>query len=52
MLAPLAFGVQVALGKILWTAELFAIGFPIALVIYYLAWKFVVGALNDLLGIG
>jgi hypothetical protein len=52
VLAPLAFGVQVALGKILWTPELFAIGFPIALVVYYVAWKFIVGWLNDLLGIG
>jgi hypothetical protein len=52
VLAPLAFGVQVALGKILWTADLFAIGFPMALVIYYLAWRFVVARLNDLLGVG
>jgi hypothetical protein len=52
LLAPAAFGLQVALGKVIWTPALFAIGFPVALVAYYLAWKFVVGRLNDALGIG
>jgi hypothetical protein len=52
IVAPAAFGLQVALGHIVWTPELFAIGFPLTLVIYYLAWKHVVARLNDLLGIG
>jgi hypothetical protein len=52
VLAPLAFGLQLALGKVLWTAELFAIGFPVALVVYFLAWRLVVARFNDLLGVG
>ena len=51
-IVPLAFGVQFALGKFQWTPELFAIGFPVALVGYYLAWKFVVSGINDILGVG
>jgi hypothetical protein len=52
LLAPLAFGLQLALGKMLWTTELFAVGFPAGLVVYYLTWRFVVARFNDLLGIG
>jgi hypothetical protein len=52
VLAPLAFGLQLALGKVLWTTELFAVGFPAALVVYYLAWRFGVARVNNVLGIG
>ncbi len=52
VIAPLAYSVQVAIGKMIWTPELFAIGFPISIVAYYLAWKLVVGRLNNLLGVG
>ena len=52
VIAPLAYSVQLALGKVIWTTELFAIGFPISIVVYYLAWKLVVGRLNNLLGVG
>jgi hypothetical protein len=52
LLAPAAFGIQLALGKILWTPTLFAIGLPMTLAAYYLAWKHVVARLNDVLGIG
>ena len=52
VIAPLAYSVQLALGKMIWTPELFAIGFPISIVAYYLAWKLVVGRLNNLLGVG
>lgn len=52
VIAPLAYSVQLALGKMIWTTELFAIGFPISIVAYYLAWKLVVGRLNNLLGVG
>jgi hypothetical protein len=52
LLAPAAFGLQLALGKLLWTPALFAIGLPMTLAGYYLAWKYVVGRLNDVLGIG
>jgi hypothetical protein len=52
VLAPLAYGIQYALGKMLWTPELFAIGLPMALVGYYLAWKVVVARFNDILGVG
>ena len=51
VLAPLAYGIQVAIGKVVWTGELVAIGFPGALAVYYLGWKFVVSRLNDILGI-
>lgn len=33
VIAPIAFAIQLAPGKAIWTAELFAIGFPIALVV-------------------
>jgi hypothetical protein len=52
LLAPAAFGLQVALGKVVWTPAAFAVGFPVAVGAYYLAWKFVVGRFNDALGIG
>jgi hypothetical protein len=52
IIAPAAFGLQVSLGRMVWTRDLFAVGFPLTLVIYYLAWKHVVARLNDLLGIG
>jgi len=52
VLAPLGYGLQRAVGQMVWTPELFAIGFPAALVIYYIAWKLVVARFNDLLGVG
>jgi hypothetical protein len=52
VIVPLALAIQLALGKVIWTAELFAIGFPMALVVYYLAWRIVVAGINDVLGIG
>ena len=52
LLAPAALGIQLALGKMLWTPALFAIGLPMTLVGYYLAWKYVVARFNDILGIG
>jgi hypothetical protein len=52
LLAPAAFGIQLALGKMLWTPALFAIGLPMTLAGYYLAWKYVVARFNDVLGIG
>ena len=52
LLAPAAFGIQLALGKMLWTPDLFAIGLPMTLAGYYLAWKHVVARFNDVLGVG
>jgi hypothetical protein len=52
VLAPVGYAIQLALGKTLWTPGLFAVGFPLTLAAYYLAWKHVVARLNDLLGIG
>ena len=52
LLAPAGFGIQLALGKTIWTPGLFAIGFPMALGGYYLAWKYIVARFNDVLGIG
>lgn len=51
-LAPAAFGIQLAVGKVIWTPGLFAIGLPMALAGYYLAWKYIVARFNDVLGIG
>jgi hypothetical protein len=52
VLAPAGYFVQLAVGKMIWTPTLFAIGFPVALVGYYLAWKYFVAGLNDMLGVG
>jgi hypothetical protein len=52
VIAPAAFGIQLALGKMLWTPALVALGLPITLVAYYLTWKYVVSRFNDVLGIG
>ena len=52
LLAPAAFGIQVALGKVIWTPPLFAVGLPVTLGVYYLAWKHVVARLNNVLGVG
>ena len=51
VLAPLAFALQVGLDRVIWTPALFAIGFPVTLAVYYLAWKHIVARLNDVLGI-
>lgn len=52
VVAPLAYGLQYGLGKMLWTPSLFAVGLPMALAGYYLAWKLAVARFNDLLGVG
>jgi len=52
LLVPAAFGIQLALGKMLWTPGLVAIGLPMTLAGYYLAWKYVVARFNDVLGVG
>ncbi|CAN5746884.1 hypothetical protein BH18ACI5_BH18ACI5_05350 [soil metagenome] len=55
LLIPLgsaAYAIQTALGKMLWTPEVLVMGVPIAIVVYYLAWKHLVRRLNDLLGVG
>ena len=52
LLAPAGYAVQTGLGQMVWTRDLFVIGFPAALALYYLAWKHLVARLNDLLGIG
>lgn len=52
LIVPAAYGIQAAVGKFLWTPALFAIAFPMVLVGYYLAWKYIVARLNDMLGIG
>lgn len=51
VLAPLGYAVQYGLGKFLWTPAIFAIGLPLTLVVYYLAWKLFVGRFNEILGI-
>jgi hypothetical protein len=52
LIAPAAFGIQLALGNMLWTPGLVAVGLPITLVLYFLTWKYVVARINDVLGVG
>lgn len=52
LLAPIGYLLQIALGIVIWLPATFAVGFPIAVIVYYLVWKYVVGFLNDALGIG
>lgn len=52
LLAPLGYLLQVTLGIVIWLPTTFAVGFPLAVILYYLVWKYVVGFLNDALGIG
>jgi hypothetical protein len=49
---PGALAIQMTLGKFLWTKEIVAVGLPLTIGVYYLAWKHVVAWFNDLLGIG
>jgi len=51
VLAPLAFAIQLGLDRVIWTPGLFALGFPVTLAVYYLAWKHAVAWFNDVLGI-
>jgi hypothetical protein len=51
VLAPLAFAIQLGLDRVIWTPALFAIGFPVTLAVYYLAWKHIVARFNNVLGI-
>jgi hypothetical protein len=52
VLGPMALGIQLALGKMLWTPAVVAVGLPATIGLYYLAWKHFVARLNDVLGIG
>lgn len=52
VLGPLAFALQLGLDKVIWTPSLIAVGLPLTIAVYYLAWKHVVGRFNDALGIG
>ena len=53
LLAPTAFLVAHALDFVIpsFVAQGFPIGFPIALIVYYLVWKHLVSFFNELLGI-
>ena len=53
LLAPLGFALTRALDfKIpAYAASAFPIAFPVAIVVYYLAWKYLVGFFNEMLGI-
>ena len=51
LLAPLGYAVQRGLETMVWTPTTFLIGFPVALVIYYLAWKYAVNFFNEVVGI-
>ena len=53
VLAPLAYAVANALDFVIprYVASGFPIGFPVALILYYLAWKYLVGFFNEVLGI-
>ena len=52
VILPGGLAIQMALGKMVWTVDLVAIGLPVTLAAYYLAWKHVVSWLNDVLGVG
>jgi len=55
LLLPLGsagYAIQLALGKMLWTPELLMFGLPLAIALYYLAWKHIVHRLNELVGLG
>ena|SRR6266545_2133157 len=51
LLAPLIYALQRGLDIMVWTPATFAIGFPVALVVYYLAWKHVVSFFNEVVGV-
>ncbi len=42
---------QKALDMMIWNPQIFAIAFPIGLVVYYIGWKYAVGFFNELLGV-
>src|SRR5262249_38566368 len=48
---PIAYFIQQVTDLMIWTPTLVAIAFPVAIVLYYLAWKHLVGFFNELLGI-
>ena len=52
LLAPLGYLIQLGLDRVIWTPVLFAIGFPVTMAVYYLAWKHIVARFNDVLGLG
>jgi hypothetical protein len=52
VVVPAAYGVQVMLGTVLWSSHIVWVGLPAILVLYYLAWKYIVARLNIALGIG
>ncbi len=53
LLAPLGFAIARALGFAIpaFLAAAFPLGFPVVLVVYYLAWKYLVGFFNEVLEI-
>ncbi len=51
LLAPLGYALQRGVDIMVWTPATFAIGFPVALVAYYLAWKYVVSFFNEVVGV-
>jgi len=51
VLAPAGYLIQRLLGLMVWNPELFSIGFPIGVIVYYLLWKYVVNFFNQMLGI-
>ena len=50
-LLPTAYVIQRVTDLMIWTPTLVVIAFPVAVVLYYLAWKHLVGFFNELLGI-
>ncbi len=55
LLLPLgaaAYSIQLTLGKMLWTPDVLMVGLPIAIALYYLAWRHIVHRFNELLGLG
>jgi hypothetical protein len=51
VLTPLGYALQRGLDIMIWTPATFAIGFPVALLVYYLAWKHGVRYFNEVVGV-
>jgi hypothetical protein len=51
ILTPLGYAIQRGLDIMVWTPATFVIGLPVALLVYYLAWKHVVRFFNEVVGV-
>jgi hypothetical protein len=52
VLGPAGYAIQLAVGIMVWTPSLLAVGIPITMALYYLVWLHAVSRLNDVVGLG